>query len=79
MWSRKAAIQNATVGRFTQRRQTAKHQRKQLLHKRSQAVRLMKHEHWVRFKSGAIRRYVVGLCLPGIAGGRLTSGACGNT
>jgi len=78
MWSRNAAVQNATVSRFTQRLQTAKHQRKQLLHKHSQAVRPVKHEHWVRFMSGAIRRHVVALCLPGTAGGRLTSGACGN-
>lgn len=79
MWSRKAAIPNVTVGRVTERRQSAKHQKKQLLHKRSQAVRLMKHEHWVRFQSGAIRRHLVALCLPGTAGGRLTSSACGNT
>jgi hypothetical protein len=79
MWSRKAAVQNATVGRFTERRQTAKHQRKQLLHKSTQAVRLMNHEHWVRFKSGAIRQHLVALCLPGTAGRRLTSGACGIT
>jgi hypothetical protein len=61
MWNTTADEQYATASRFTERRQTAKHQRKCLLHKRSQAVRLTNHEHWVRFQSGANRRHLVAL------------------